>query len=59
MAEDANDFAARSDAVGRLLQLRRQHDGSESTPREGQRRQPRSKPSRSQRTRAGRNRRRR
>jgi tetratricopeptide (TPR) repeat protein len=59
IAEDADDFEARSDAVERLLLLRRQRSGSESKSRQGQRRQPRSKPSRSQRTRAGRNRRRR
>jgi hypothetical protein len=55
MAEDTDDFEARSDAVERLRELRHQgRAGNEPAPRQGQRRQPRRKPSRSQRTRGAR-----
>jgi hypothetical protein len=55
MAEDTDDFEARSDAVERLRELRHQgRAGNEPAPRQGQRRQPCRKPSRSQRTRGAR-----
>lgn len=52
MADDADDFAARSDAMERILDLRGQGVAArQPRPRRGQRRQPRRKPPRSQRTR--------
>ncbi len=52
MADDADDFAARSDAMERILELRGQGMAAgEPRPRGGQRRQPRRKPPRSRRTR--------
>jgi hypothetical protein len=56
MADEADDFEARADAVDRLTQIRRRGAPEERDVVKDQRRQPKRKPSRSQRTRASRRR---